>query len=149
MPEKIPAVNHAFAPHAYVIKHDLERETHRFTALGPGGRIGGDVNTQNEARTAILERAGAEDCTYGAIREEPWGSWWPVVPTPKPQPGACPMPDTKKTPFEWEREPWCERTVFDPDGWRVDGTSLETPITRAEYERRALMSSTMLRKRET
>ncbi len=45
---------------------------------------------------------------------------------------------TKKTADEWLKDPAFQyvEAILDPDGWRMDNTSLDTPITRAEFNRR-------------
>ena len=47
---------------------------------------------------------------------------------------------------DWEHE--FDFIVVDPDGWRVDGKSMDEPITRAEYEARSMMSTIMPRQVE-
>lgn len=37
----------------------------------------------------------------------------------------------------WRKELYPHLTIYDPDGWRYkDGVTLETPISRVEFERR-------------
>lgn len=49
----------------------------------------------------------------------------------------------KKTAHEWLQEPEYDYVEFimDPDGWREDNTPLDTPINRAEFERRLSLST--------
>lgn len=44
-----------------------------------------------------------------------------------------------KRPDDWGDE--IGVNVLDPDGWRADGMSFETPITREEFMRRVVSST--------
>jgi hypothetical protein len=48
-------------------------------------------------------------------------------------------PQETRTPAEWEKE--CAIQIIDPIGWRKDGQSWATPITRAEFRDRAEVST--------
>lgn len=48
----------------------------------------------------------------------------------------------KKTAWEWLSTLYPKVTIYDPDGWRCDdGVSLETPITRSDFEWRLSQST--------
>ena len=49
----------------------------------------------------------------------------------------------KQSAQAWVDELYPGATIYDPDGWREDGTDLETPINRADFERR-FQKSTIL-----
>ena len=44
-----------------------------------------------------------------------------------------------KIPAEWARD--FNLTIKDPDGWRVDGQDFNEPITLAEFNDRAMLST--------
>lgn len=49
--------------------------------------------------------------------------------------------ELKKTPAQWLEELHPGISIADPDGWRVDDTSMDLPLTRQDFERRLSESS--------
>lgn len=71
----MPRHLHAFST-PYALKHDTLRQSRRWTAIGPDGRIG-DYDTRDEAVAAIAAHAGKPP-TFGDQVTATWGGWWPV-----------------------------------------------------------------------
>ena len=46
------------------------------------------------------------------------------------------------TAFEWEAITGIR--IHDPDGWRVDGKTMDAPIDKKEWDRRMMMSTCSL-----
>jgi hypothetical protein len=49
----------------------------------------------------------------------------------------------KKTPQEWLQDPEFNHVEFimDPDGWRMDNTPMDKPLSRSDFTRRLGMST--------